>query len=131
MNVRYLKIVLILASFIFTTGFLPFAAMLGPGITIASSGNVYKAGAQFVIDSHIKKKTGKNSFAYVKQEVSKQNKKNVLDSDLKELVETRIKIVHKKLAQQSEENYLNKDLRYLVEKRIKVVRKKLDIKKVN
>ena len=128
---RFLKIVLILGLFVFTTGFVPFTALLGPGLTVATSGNVYKAGAQFLIDHQIKNKTGKNSFAYVKQEVSKQNKKNVLDSDLKELVETRIKIVHKKLAQQSEENYLNKDLRYLVEKRINVVRKKLDIKKVN
>ena len=57
---RYVKIVLILTSFLFTTGFLPIAAIIGPATTILTSGNVFKATAQFMIDQTIKKKTGKN-----------------------------------------------------------------------
>jgi hypothetical protein len=128
---RFVKIVLILASFVFTTGFLPFAALLGPGLTVATSGNVYKASAQFLIDRHIKNKTGKNSFVYFKEEVIKQNKKEDLNVDLKQLIETRVKIVHTKLVQQNEENNLNKDFIQFLEKRIKIVRKILDIKKIN
>ena len=129
--IKFVKIALILLSFLLTTGFIQIASLLGPGLTVATSGNVYKAGAQFIIDQQIKNKTGKNSFAYVKEEVTKQNKKNNLDADLKELIETRVKIVHTKLVEQNEKNYLNKDLRQLVEKRIKIVRKKLDIQKIN
>ena len=101
------------------------------GLEIATSGNIYKAGAQFLIDQQIKNKTGKNSFAYVKEEVVKQNKKENFDADLIELIETRVKIVHTKIAKQNEEYNSNKDFIQLVERRIKIVRKKLDIIKIN
>ncbi len=131
MKSRIYKTILILTSFIFLTGFVPFTAFVGPGITIASTGNVYKASAQYLIDNHVKNKTGKNSLAYVKEEVTKYNKKEDINADLKRLIEKRIQIAQKRLAQQNEQNYLNKDLRLLVEKRIKIVRKKFDIKKIN
>ncbi len=128
---RYVKIVLILMSFLFTTGFLPFAALIGPGLTIATSGNIYKAGAQFLIDQQIKNKTGKNSFSYVKEEMTKKNKQENLNDDLVKLVEKRVKVVHTKLTQKNKEYNLNKDLIQLIEKRIKIVRKKLYIKKIS
>jgi hypothetical protein len=131
MIMKFVKIILILVSFVFTTGFLPFTALLGPGLTVVTSGNIYKAGAQFVIDQQIKNKTGKNSFAHVKEEVTKQNKKDNFDADVIKLIEKRVKLVHTKLAQQNNEYNLNKDLMQLVEKRIKIVKKKLDIKVIN
>jgi len=131
MKSRILRTIFILISFIFLTGFLPFTALLGPGITIASTGNVYKASVQYLIDSHVKNKTGKNSLVYFKEEVTKYSKKEDLNAELKQLIETRFTIAQKRLAQQNEQNYLNKDLRQLVEKRIKIVRKNLDIKKIN
>ncbi len=100
---KYLKIILILTSFLFTTGFLPLAAVIGPATTIFTSGNVYKATAQFIIDQSIKKKTGKNSLMLVKEEIEEK---------------------------QSEKN-LNKELRKLVEKRIHIARQKLDLQKIN
>ena len=69
---RYIKIIFIITSFLFTTGFLTFAAFLGPATTIFTSGNIYKASAQFIIDQGIKKKTGKNSLALVKSEMEKK-----------------------------------------------------------
>ena len=131
MYMRFVKIFLILVSFVFTTGFLPFAALLGPGVTIATSGNIYKASAQLLIDQHIKNKTGRNSFAHVKEEVAKQNKKKNFDNDLKKLIETRVKIVHTKLVQQNKEKNLNKDFTQFVERRIRIVKNQLDIKKIN
>ena len=100
---RYVKIVLILTSFLFTTGFLTFAAIIGPATNIFTSGNVYKATSQFMIDQTIKKKTGKNSLMLVKEEIEEK---------------------------QSEKN-LNKELRKLVEKRINIARQKLDLQKIN
>ena len=131
MKSRISKIILILTSFVFLTGFLPFPGLVGPGITIVSTGNVYKAGAQYLIDTQVKNKTGKNSLTHVKEEVTKYNKKENFNDDLKELIEKRVIIAHKKLAQQTKDNNLNKDLRLLVEKRIRIVKKKLDIKKIN
>ena len=118
-------------SFLFTTGFLSFAALIGPGLTVATSGNIYKAGAQFLIDQQIKNKTGKNSFAYVKEEVTKKNKKENLNDDIIKLVEKRVKVAHTKLTQKNKDYNLNKDFIQLIEKRIKIVRKKIDIKKIS
>ena len=100
---RYVKIVLILTSFLFTTGFLSLAVIIGPATTLFTSGNVYKATTQFIIDQTIKKKTGKNSLMLVKEEIEEK---------------------------QSEKN-LNKELRKLVEKRINIARQKLDLQKIN
>ena len=130
MIIRFVKIVLILTTFVFTTGFLPFFALLGPGITIATSGSVYKATAQLAFDNHIKKKTGKNSFTYLKEEVIKKNEKEDLDAVLKQLIETRVKIAHETIIQQDKKNNLNKDPNQL-EKKIIITRKKIDIKKIN
>ena len=123
MIVKFVRIVLILTTYVFTTGFLPFFALLGPGITIATSGSMYKATAQLVIDHHIKKKTGKNSFTYLKEEVIKKSEKEDLDAVFKQLIETRVKIVHEVIIQQDKKNNLNKDPNQLDKKRIKITRK--------
>jgi len=131
MITRFVKIVLILTMFVFTTGFLPFFSLIGPGLTIASSGSIYKASAQLLIDRHIKNKTGKNSFTYFKEEVTKKNEKEDLDTALKQLIETRVEIAHGVIVQQNTKNNLNKDLKQLDKKRIKITRKIIDIKKIN
>ena len=56
MKFKFIKIITILISFFFLTGFLPFASLLGPSLTAITSGNIYKAGAQYVINDSIKKK---------------------------------------------------------------------------
>ena len=60
-------------SFVFLTGFVQVASLLGPALTVASSGNVFKAGAQIIFDNEFKKKTGKSSLSYLKEEVSNNN----------------------------------------------------------
>ena len=111
---RLFKIFMILVSFLFLTGFIPFASILGPGVTVLTSGNVYKATAQFIIDQSIKKKTGKNSLTLVKEEFDKKKNKNEFNEELRNLVEKRIKITRKKLEEQ--------ELRKLVKKRINITR---------
>ena len=114
MKFRLFKIFMILVSFLFLTGFIPFASILGPGVTVLTSGNVYKATAQFIIDQSIKKKTGKNSLTLVKEEFDKKKNKNEFNEELRNLVEKRIKITRKKLEEQ--------ELRKLVKKRIQITR---------
>tara|TARA_S200000501_G_scaffold294499_1_gene280260 strand:- start:155 stop:529 length:375 start_codon:yes stop_codon:yes gene_type:complete len=114
MNFRLFKIFMILVSFMFLTGFIPFASILTPGVTVLTSGNVYKATAQFIIDQSIKKKTGKNSLTLVKEELDKKKNKNEFNEELRNLVEKRIKMTRKKLDEQ--------ELRKLVKKRIHITR---------
>ena len=114
MNFRMFKIFTILVSFLFLTGFTPFISILGPGVTAITSGNIYKATAQFIIDQSIKKKTGKNSLTLVKEELDKKKNKNEFDEELRNLVEKRIKMTRKKLQEQ--------ELKKLVKKRIHITR---------
>ena len=114
MNFRLFKIFTILLSFLFLTGFTPFVSILGPGLTVLTSGNVYKATAQLIIDQSIKKKTGKNSLTLVKEELDKRENKNEFNEELRNLVEKRIKMTRQKLEEQ--------ELRKLVKKRIQITR---------
>ena len=114
MNFRLFKIFTILVSFLFLTGFTPFVSILGPGVTVLTSGNIYKATAQFIIDQSIKKKTGKNSLTLVKEELDKKKNKNEFHEELRNLVEKRINMTRKKLEEQ--------ELRKLVKKRIHITR---------
>ena len=114
MNFRLFKIFTILVSFLFLTAFTPFVSILGPGLTVLTSGNIYKATAQFIIDQSIKKKTGKNSLTLVKEELDKKKNKNEFNEELRNLVEKRIKMTRKKLEEQ--------ELRKLVKKRIHITR---------
>ena len=114
MNFRLFKIFMILVSFLFLTGFTPFVSILGPGVTVLTSGNIYKATAQFIIDQSIKKKTGKNSLTLVKEELNRRENKNEFNEELRNLVEKRIKMTRQKLEEQ--------ELRKLVKKRIHITR---------
>ena len=117
MKFKLFRIFTITLFFFFLTGFVPFLSILGPSVTALTSGNVYKASAQFVINQRIEKETGKNSLTLiketlVKEEIDKKIKKNSFNEDLKQLVESRIKMTRKKLD--------NQNLQKLVKKRIKV-----------
>ena len=123
MILKFLRVIFLITSFVFLSGFLPFASLLGPGVTIASSGNVYKAGAQYVIDSTIKKKTGKSSLSLVQEEVIKQNNKRDFNPEFKKLVKKRIDLTHKKLIEQNNQKKRNEILKNLIEKRFAIVQK--------
>ena len=123
MNLRLLRILTIIMSFFFLTGFVPILSFVGPGVTFLSSGNVYKASAQFIINKKLENETGKNSLILIKETlVNKANKKikiNTVDEDFRELVERRIKMTRQILD--------NQNLQKLLKKRIEVTRSILDL----
>ena len=125
MILKLLRIFIIILSFFFLTGFVSVFSILGPGMTALTSGNLYKAGAQFIINQSIEKETGKNSLTLIKEEINKNlikeeiNKEISLNEDLRQLVEKRIKITIQKLE--------NQNLQKLVKKRIMVTRSKLNL----
>ena len=131
MILRFLKISLFLTSFLFLTGFVPLPTVLGPAITVATSGNLVKATAQLVFDSEFKKKTGKSSLGYITEEVSKNNQQKRINKDLKDLIQKRVKIAHQKLVDQNNETKIIKDFKLIVEKRVELTHKKLIQQKIN
>ena len=131
MIIRFLKLSLFLTSFLFLTGFVPLPAVLGPAITVATSGSLAKATAQLVFDNEFKKKTGKSSLNYITEEVSKNNKENQINEDFKNLIEKRVRIVHQKLVDQNNEPKIIKDFKLLVENRVELTHKKLIQQKIN
>ena len=123
MMFRLFRILTVILSFFFLTGFVPILSFVGPGVTALTSGNIYKAGAQFIVNQRIEKETGKNSLALIKEtlveETDKKTTINSFDEDLRQLVETRIKMTRQKLD--------NHNLQKLLKKRIKVTRSILDL----
>ena len=123
MKFRLFRILTVIVSFFFLTGFVPILSFIGPGVTALTSGNVYKASAQFIVNQRIEKETGKNSLTLIKEtlfeKTDKKNNINSFDEDLKQLVETRIKITRQKLD--------NQNLQKLLKKQIKVTRSILDL----
>ena len=131
MIIRFLKLSLFFTSFLFLTGFVPLPAVLGPAITVATSGSLAKATAQLVFDNEFKKKTGKSSLGYITEEVSKNNKENQINEDFKNLIEKRVKTVHQKLVDQNNEPKIIKDFKLLVENRVELTHQKLIKQKIN
>ncbi len=123
MKFRLLRILTIILSFFFLTGFVPILSLIGPGVTVLTSGNIYKASAQFIVNQSIEKETGKSSLTLIKEtlveETDKKIKINSFDEDLRQLVETRIKMTRQKLD--------NQNLQKLLKKRIEVTRSILDL----
>ena len=124
MVTKLLRIFTIIISFFFFTGFMPILSFVGPGVTALTSGNIYKASAQFIINKKIEEETGKNSITLVKTFIEdKPNKKDLFEDDLRHLVETRIKMTRKKLNEQN--------LQKLVKKRIEITRAQLNLSNIN
>ena len=126
MSLRLLRILTVILSFFFLTGFVPILSLVGPSVTALTSGNIYKASAQFIVNQRIEKETGKNSLTLIKEtiveESEKKIKKNSFEDDLKILVETRIKITRQKLE--------NQNLQKLVKKRLEITRSILNLDNV-
>ena len=127
MNFSLLRILVIILSFFFLTGFVPILSFVGPGVTVLTSGNIYKASAQFIVNQSIERETGKNSLTLIKETLVKEEtdkiiKKNSFDENLRQLVKTRIKMTSKKLNDQN--------LQKLIEKRISITRSKLNLNNI-
>ena len=126
MNFRLFRLLTIILSFFFLTGFVPIFSFVGPGFTVITSGNVYKASAQFIINKKIEKETGKNSLTLIKEKLVEEKDKKIIknsfDEDLRQLVEGRIKMTRQKI--------YNQNLQKLLKKQIEVTRSKLNLNNI-
>ena len=69
-------------------------ALMGPALTVASTGNVVQAGIQYGTNHAIKKETGKDAFQHIASIVEEEEK---IDEDFIALLESHIKKNRKKI----------------------------------
>jgi len=79
-------------------------AMLGPAITLASTGNVSQAGVTFFTNKAVEKETGMDTVSFVSNKIEQNSSKN---RKFKKLVETNFEKTRKKLILQDQSNIFN------------------------
>ena len=94
---KFTKISFLSLSLIFLNGCLQSTALLGPGLTLVTSGNIAQAGFQYAANSAIKKETGKDALTLVKDVVEEDHKKRKFSRDFKKIVEKRVLEARKKI----------------------------------
>ena len=96
---KFLKISFLFLALIVLSGCPQTTALLSPGITIASTGNIMQAGFQYGANTAIKKETGKDVINHMLDAVDNienesKNKKSL--KDLKEWIENKVLLAKKK-----------------------------------
>ena len=94
---KFLKILFLFSFLILFNGCIQTTALLGPGITIATTGNVLQAGLQYGANSVIEKETGKNTFEHFQSAVEGQKKNKKFREKFINLVENKFELTRKKL----------------------------------
>jgi hypothetical protein len=97
-RMKFLKTSFLFLSLIFLNGCLQSTAMLGPGVTLITTGNVAQAGFQYGANRAIKNETGKDALTLVKDVVEDDHKKRVFNKDFKKMVEKRVLNARKKIS---------------------------------
>jgi len=96
------KIIVGMFLLCFLNGCVQSTALLGPAITIGTTGNVVQAGLQLGTNHAIKQETGKDALTHITDAVDKDKKKKIFNKKLIKLLESRIEKTSKiiKLANQ-------------------------------
>ena len=79
-------------------------AMLGPALTLASTGNATQAGLTFFTNKAVKKETGMDTVSFVSNKIEKQNSKTRLKRDFKKLVQNNFEKTREILILQDQSN---------------------------
>ena len=94
---KYLKVFFLIQISISLSGCIQSTALLGPGITIATTGNVMQAGLQYGANKAIKKETGKDVITHLKDVVEEEQDSHKLKNKIKDIATNTIEKVKEKL----------------------------------
>ena len=101
------KILTCISVGIILSGCAQSTAMIGPAITLASSGNVSQAGVTFFTNRAVEKETGMDTVSYVSNKIEKQNSKTKLKREFKNMVEANFLKTREKLISEDKSNTFN------------------------
>ncbi|MDC0983874.1 hypothetical protein OAR10_00490 [Candidatus Pelagibacter sp.] len=94
---KYLKIYFLIVISISLSGCIQSTSLLGPGLTIATKGNIMQAGFQYGANTAIKNETGKDVLTHLKDTVEEKQDDKKLENKIKDLATNTIEKVKKKL----------------------------------
>ena len=94
---KIFKLFFVIFSLLFLSGCIQTTSLLGPGITIASTGNVLQAGFRYGANEAVKNETGKDVLTHIKDTVDEKNKQKKLHVKLRQLLKNRIETTRQKL----------------------------------
>ena len=101
------KIFIYIVTGIILSGCAQSTAMLGPALTLASTGNVSQAGLTFITNKVVKEETGMDTVSFVSNKIEQKNSKTRLRREFKKLVETNFEKTREKLILQDQFNTFN------------------------
>ncbi len=90
---KFQKIYFLAIIFIFLSGCIQSTALLGPGVTLATTGNIMQAGLQYGANTAIKNETGKDTLTHLKDAVDEEKD----SQNIKTIVRNTIDKISKKL----------------------------------
>ena len=91
------KIYFLFLISVFLSGCIQSTALLGPSITIVTTGNVMQAGLQYGANTAIKNETGKDALTHLKDAVEVEQDSQKIQKKIKNFTQNTIKRVKKKL----------------------------------
>ena len=94
---KYLKIYFLIVISMSLSGCIQSTALLGPGVTIATTGNIMQAGFQYGANTAIKKETGKDVIAHLKDVVEEEQENKKFELTIKDIATNTFEKVKKKL----------------------------------
>ena len=94
---KFKKLYLLVLTSIFLSGCIQSTALLGPSITIATTGNVMQAGLQYGVNTAIKNETGKDAITHLKDAVNEEQDNKKLEEKIRNIARNTIDKVKRKL----------------------------------
>ena len=94
---KFKKIYLLVLISLILSGCIQSTALLGPGVTIATTGNIMQAGLQYGANSAIKKETGKDALTHLKSTLDEEQNSQKLNKKIINFTQNTINRVKKKL----------------------------------
>ena len=94
---KFKKIYFLVLISMLLSGCIHSTALLGPGVTIATTGNIMQAGFQYGANTAIKNETGKDVLTHLKDVVEEKQDNKKLKFTIKDMATNTIEKVKKKL----------------------------------
>ena len=79
---KILKTFFVIFILLTWSGCIQTTSLLGPGITVATTGNVFQAGLQYGANTAIKNETGKDVLTHIKDKVDEQKQEKLIKLDI-------------------------------------------------
>ena len=94
---KFKKIYLLVLISVFLSGCIQSTALLGPGVTIVTTGNIMQAGLQYGANTAIKNETGKDALSHLKSVLDEEQDSQKLNKKIRNFTQNTINRVKKKL----------------------------------